>query len=68
MGADCKSVGESLHRFESCTCHHELGQFGEGLGSGVRERIAQTSPWSAGFTVADFGGNRLLWNRNIREE
>lgn len=21
MGADCKSVGESLHRFESCTCH-----------------------------------------------
>src|SRR4051812_42650022 len=21
MGADCKSVGLRLHRFESCTCH-----------------------------------------------
>ena len=23
MGADCKSVGLRLHRFESCTCHHQ---------------------------------------------
>src|SRR5690349_11284816 len=24
MGADCKSVGLRLRRFESCTCHHVL--------------------------------------------
>ncbi len=31
MGADCKSVGESLHRFESCTCHTDQAPFRGGL-------------------------------------
>ena len=31
MGADCKSVGESLHKFESCTCHPDQARFSPGL-------------------------------------
>src|SRR5690349_14705410 len=38
MGADCKSVGVHLRRFESCTCHHHEG-------SSVKRALRRLPGW-----------------------
>ena len=52
MGADCKSVGGSLHRFESCTCHQRC--CGPQL---APQSCPAAELWHAqGMTEPQFGG------------
>ena len=59
MGADCKSVGGSLHRFESCTCHWFFG-LRIPTASGVSDDFSASGCWTGCLCVPVFAKGRFI--------
>src|SRR6478752_2381693 len=61
MGADCKSVGLRLRRFESCTCHRGQAPFPGGLtcsnGSELSPLVTSCAELSVPMLVEVASGN-----------
>src|ERR1700741_3111864 len=62
MGADCKSVGLRLHRFESCTCHQRQVVF-PAITTGLKAatvRKASAAVSNASATASRSSGNEPI--------